>query len=106
MHIVQNTSRISQRLGFIPPYVNLPLRVAQSFSWITEHSHINVHDFQVNQKMMKSALIKDLYIEMDRLKQGILFCCKHSRFNLVHFCDCDTTIYLSMYGGINIVVLK
>ena len=26
--------------------------------------------FQVNQKMMKSALIKDLYFEIDRLKQG------------------------------------
>lgn len=26
--------------------------------------------FQVNQKMMKSALIKDLYSEIDRLKQG------------------------------------
>ena len=43
--------------------------------------------FQINQKMMKSALIKDLYIEMDRVKQGILFCCKHSRPNLV----CHTT---------------
>ena len=29
--------------------------------------------FQVNQKMMKSALIKDLYFEMDRLKQGMFF---------------------------------
>ena len=26
--------------------------------------------FQINQKMMKSALIKDLYSEIDRLKQG------------------------------------
>lgn len=26
--------------------------------------------FQVNQKVTKSALIKDLYVEMDRLKQG------------------------------------
>ncbi|KAK4342960.1 hypothetical protein RND71_038776 [Anisodus tanguticus] len=29
---------------------------------------------EVNQKVTKSALIKDLYVEMDRLKQGILFC--------------------------------
>lgn len=28
--------------------------------------------FQINQKMMKSALIKDLYSEIDRLKQGLL----------------------------------
>lgn len=28
--------------------------------------------FQVNQKMMKSAVIKDLYFEIDRLKQGLL----------------------------------
>lgn len=36
-------------------------------------STINVilkYYFQVNQKVTKSALIKDLYVEMDRLKQG------------------------------------
>jgi hypothetical protein len=27
---------------------------------------------QVNQKMMKSALIKDLYVEIERLKSGDL----------------------------------
>ena len=30
------------------------------------------HDLQVNQKMMKSALIKDLYFEMDRLLSQLL----------------------------------
>lgn len=28
--------------------------------------------FQVNQKMLKSAMIKDLYSEIDRLKQGLI----------------------------------
>ena len=48
--------------------------------------------FQINQKMMKSALIKDLYSEIDRLKQGWLplrlFCvyvCAHVRW-IVDFC--------------------
>ena len=35
-------------------------------------------DLQVNQKMMKSALIKDLYFEMDRLKQGMPFPYKYA----------------------------
>lgn len=49
------------------PLVNLSL-----FLPIREACLISSLIFQVNQKMMKSAMIKDLYSEIDRLKQGWL----------------------------------
>lgn len=50
------------------------------------------HCSQVNQKMMKTALIKDLYLEIDRLKQGF----KLFQYSIKLICLCKAYSYLKI----------
>lgn len=98
------------------------LRTNQRFSpccshvifWLIHHASFFPSSFcasfkwfviiQINQKMMKSALIKDLYSEIDRLKQGIYYTSLSLMvenkslmyFPLVHLVS-GNNVYVSLY---------